>query len=121
MLIDADALVSKAAQISLEMLKNPGVKISQSGKTYGSCEWGALLKELSELRLTDPQLLARLSGAGISRSRLGGGELAREYRWWVRHNSRLTSGMVRAAGILETAECGGLLVYLGKANAEVAT
>ena len=70
MLIDADAVVSKAAQISLEMLKNPGVKISQSGKTYDSSEWAALLTELSDLRLTDPQLLARLSGAGISRSRL---------------------------------------------------
>jgi len=68
MLADDDAAVSTAAQISLELLRNPGMKIPQSEKTYGSCEWAALLKELSELRITDPQLLARLSAGGTSRS-----------------------------------------------------
>ena len=71
LLTDDHAAVSKAAQASLEMLTKPGTEVSRSEETYGSSEWAALLKELSEFRLTDPQLLARLSDGRIRRSWLG--------------------------------------------------
>ncbi|HEV2447116.1 MAG TPA: SMI1/KNR4 family protein, partial [Candidatus Sulfopaludibacter sp.] len=61
LLTDGDAAVSQAARASLEMLARPGMEPPRPGETYSSSEWAALLRELSEFRLTDPELAARLS------------------------------------------------------------
>ena len=58
LLTDDDAAVSKAAQVSLLMLTKPGKEVPRSVETYGSSEWAALLKELSEFRFESNGFLA---------------------------------------------------------------